>query len=421
MTTPRKPTHARYWVIVFAVALAVITYIDRVCISQAAPSIRHDLGLTPVQMGYAFAAFSWAYALFEIPGGWLGDWLGPRRVLMRVVLWWSFFTAATGWVRGLISLVATQFLFGAGEAGCFPNLTKAFTTWLPQRERVRAQGIMWMSARWGGAFTPLLVEWAIRHMSWRHAFGAFGALGVLWAAAFYPWFRDNPRDHKGVNAEELAALEGAEKLAAGHGHVPWKKLVRSRTAWMLWAQYFCLSYSWCFFITWLPTYLKEYRHLDAHYAAQLAVFPLLLGGLGCAIGGFLSPLAARWTGSVAVARRRMAYLGFVGASLLLVAHTGIRNPLWAMVVMGLAGFANDLTIPGAWGACMDVGGKFAGTLSGSMNMLGNLGSGIAPIVFGYVIQATKSCLPNFYIMAAVYLLGALCWRFIDPVTPLEET
>ena len=370
-----KPTRTRYWVIVFAVALAIVTYIDRVCISQAESDIRGELGLTPVQMGYAFAAFAWAYAIFEIPGGWLGDWMGPRRVLLRVVLWWSFFTAATGWVRGWLSLVATRFLFGAGEAGCFPNLTKAFTTWLPQPERVRAQGIMWMSARWGGAFTPLLVVWTLHYMSWRHAFEVFGAIGVFWAAAFYPWYRDNPRDHKSVNAGELALLEGAEKLASGHGDVPWKKLVSSRTVWMLWAQYFCLSYPWYFYITWLPTYLKDYRHLDPQYAARLAIFPLFFGGLGCAFGGLMSPRVTRWTGSVRAARRLAAYAGFCGASVLLLAHIGIRDPLWAMIVMGLASFANDLVMPCAWGACMDVGGKFAGTLSGSMNMMGNLAGG----------------------------------------------
>src|SRR5512136_1857682 len=203
---PLKPTRARHLVIVFAVTLAVVTYIDRVCISQAAPRMQADLGLTKVQMGYAFAAFAWAYALFEVPGGWMGDWMGPRKVLMRVVLWWSFFTAATGWVWGQVSLVVTRFLFGAGEAGCFPNLTKAFTTWLPQHDRVRAQGIMWMFARWGGAFTPPLVILTFRYVKWRTAFGVFGCLGVIWGVLFYLWFRDNPRDNKKLNAAELELL-----------------------------------------------------------------------------------------------------------------------------------------------------------------------------------------------------------------------
>src|SRR5213593_4901819 len=133
-----RPSHARYWVIVFAVTLAVITYIDRVCISKSAPLMQRDLGLTKEQMGYAFAAFGWAYALFEIPGGWLGDIIGPRKVLMRVVVMWSVFTAATGWAWNMASLAVFRFFFGMGEAGCFPNLTKAFTIWLPTVERVRA-------------------------------------------------------------------------------------------------------------------------------------------------------------------------------------------------------------------------------------------------------------------------------------------
>ncbi|HVN79154.1 MAG TPA: MFS transporter, partial [Terriglobia bacterium] len=232
-----RATHTRYWVVIFAVTLAVITYIDRVCISQAAPLMTRDLGLSAVEKGYIFSAFTLAYALFEIPGGWLGDLIGPRKVLMRIVIWWSFFTAATGWAWGFVSLLVTRFLFGAGEAGCFPNLTKAFTVWLPRHERVWAQGIMWMSARWGGAFTPLLVVWVLTYVSWRRAFGAFGAIGVIWAVFFYRWFQDNPRHHPSVNAAELALLKGYEENASGHGDVPWKKLLSSRTVWMLWIQY----------------------------------------------------------------------------------------------------------------------------------------------------------------------------------------
>jgi MFS transporter, ACS family, glucarate transporter len=204
----QPPTHVRYWVVVFAVALAIVTYIDRVCISFAAPNIRADLHLSQVQMGYAFSAFAWAYALFEIPGGFLGDWVGARRVLLRIVLWWSFFTAATGWAWSFASLAVTRSLFGAGEAGCFPNLTKTFTTWLPHHERVRAQGIMWLSARWGGAFTPPLVYLVIQVMSWRHAFELFGCIGVVWAVFFYAWYRDHPRDNRSLNQAERCAPKG---------------------------------------------------------------------------------------------------------------------------------------------------------------------------------------------------------------------
>src|SRR5262249_18355369 len=155
----------------------------------------------------------------------------------------------------------TRFLFGAGEAGCFPNLTKAFTVWLPQHERVSAQGIMWLSARWGGAFTPYLVVQVFKLMNWRHAFELFGAIGLVWAALFYAWFRDNPRQKKGLNAAELRLLSESEELGAGHAHVPWKKFIASRQVWLLCLQYFCLSYGWYFYITWLPTYLAESRRL----------------------------------------------------------------------------------------------------------------------------------------------------------------
>src|SRR5262249_28263089 len=159
------------------------------------------------------------------PSGWLGDWIGPRRVLMRVVLWWSFFTAATGWVWNLPSLLVARFLFGAGGAGCFPNLAKVFTAWLPSHERSRAVGVMWLSARWGGAFTPLLVVWVLSLVSWRTAFLIFGAIGVVWAFWFYGWFRDNPREHHAMNAAEIELLRGNEHNTHGHGKVPWKRFV----------------------------------------------------------------------------------------------------------------------------------------------------------------------------------------------------
>ncbi len=410
----------RYWVIVFAIALAVITYIDRVCISQAKSDISAEFHLNPKQMGYVFSAFTLAYALFEIPSGWLGDWLGPRRVLMRVVIWWSFFTAATGWARNYVWLLVTRFLFGVGEAGCFPNLTKIFSTWLPPEERVRAQGIMWMAARWGGALTPLLVVWVLSLISWRHAFQVFGLLGIVWALVFFWWFRDNPRDHRAVNEAELALLAGAETNAAGHGNVPWKRFLGSGTVWLLWLQYFSLSYGWYFFITWLPSYLKEGRGLAGAMQAWLAGFPLFFGGIGCIAAGFISARLNSALGSVTGTRRFLGVVGFLGAAVLMVASAYSKQPLLAMLAMGLASLSNDLTMPGSWGACMDVGGRYAGTLSGSMNMMGNLGGAVAGVVDGYILNAA----PNgwiyiFWANALVYLVGAMCWIFIDPVTPLD--
>lgn len=417
----QTPTRARYWVVFFAVTLAILSYIDRVAISQAAPVMMEDLNLTTVQMGYIFSAFAIAYALFEIPGGWMGDWMGPRKVLIRIVIWWSFFTAVTGAMWSFTSLWVARFLFGAGEAGCFPNLTKAFTTWLPDDERVRAQGIMWTFARWGGAFTPPLVIAAFAYMSWRWAFVAFGALGIVWAIFFYAWFRDNPSEHKSVNAGELALLAGNENLASGHGDVPWKKLISSRTIWLLWAQYFCLSYPWYFYITWLPTFLKErYPLLSDSERAWLAIFPLLFGGFGSLFCGFISNKVVHWTGSVRRARRLLACLGFFGAAVMLAVSIQVQPAIAVVLAMGMASFFNDLVMPGAWAACMDVGGKYAGTVAGSMNMMGNIAGFVAPVAGGYLLREfTGNWNVFLYSMAGMYLLGTFCWPFIDPVTPLE--
>jgi sugar phosphate permease len=407
-------------VVVFAVTLAVLSYIDRVAMSQAAPLISRDLGFTKSHMGAIFSAFALSYALFEIPGGWMGDWMGPRRVIMRIVLWWSFFTAATGWMWSFTSMWVCRFLFGAGEAGCFPNLTKAFTTWLPVHERVRAQGIMWSFARWGGAFTPPLFAFLFRHMTWHQVFYVFGSIGVVWAFFFYRWYRDNPKDHPSVNKAELELLGDATETASGHGDVPWRKLISRGSVWLLWIQYFLITYPWYFYITWLPTYLQEHRKLSMAESASYAVMPLLFGGFGSMISGFLTKNFAVMVGSLDRARRILGVAGFFGAASFLVVSIRLGDPLYGMIAMGFASFCNDIVMPGAWGACMDIGGKYAGTLSGSMNMMGNFAGILAPTIGGMILDKTGGDWNLFlYTMAAAYFLGGFCWPFLNSSKTLD--
>ena len=419
----------RSGILAFAATLAVITYVDRVCISQAAPFIQADLHLNASQMGLAFSAFAWAYAIFEIPGGWLGDRIGPRKVLLRIVIMWSAFTAATGYAWNTASLVVTRFFFGMGEAGCFPNLTKAFMIWLPQERRTQAQAVMWLSARWAGALTPLLVIWVMSWLSWRNTFVFFGTLGLVWAWFFRRAFRKES-DHLASGADSSAS-------------VPWRELLSAPRVWLLWAQYFCLTYGWFFYVTWLPTYLKDTRGLQLdqnpfmawlgqeigqHFSAEttkrilvaaLAGIPLLLGGVGAIVSGFAIPRIARITG-LARARRVLALIGFTGASVLLVTSVYIGDPLMAMLAMGLASFCNDLTMPVSWSTCMDVGGRFAGTVSGSMNMMGSVGAAAAPLVIGIVLDySNRNWALTFWLSGIIYFIGGLCWLGIDPVRPIE--
>ncbi len=415
------PTHTRYWVIFFAVTLSIISYFDRVCISKAAPYITDELGFSKVQMGWVFAAFSWCYALFEIPSGWLGDKIGARKVLMRIVLWWSFFTAATGWAWNLTTMIMTRALFGMGEAGCFPNITKSFMTWLTPHERVRAHGIMWLCARWGGAITPLVVAGVLEYVSWRRAFELFACFGIIWAFFFYRWYKDNPRDNPKVNAAELALMPKAEDLILGHGKIPWLKMIQSPTVWGLWIQYFCMNYPWIFYVTWLPTYLSEERHVEAGMGALLAGFPLFFGGIGSFFCGLFLPYLSRQIANVTLARRLIAMSGLLGASLMFCLFPHIGNPVLGMLILGMASFGNDLAMPPSWAACMDVGGKFAGTLSGSMNMIGNFGAAVGALAIGYILRETnQNWNIIFYVSSVVYFIGFLSWLMIDPVTPIKS-
>jgi MFS transporter, ACS family, glucarate transporter len=421
-TMSQKPTRVRYWVVVFSVTLAIITYIDRAALGLAAPGITKDLGLTKSQMGTVFVGFLLAYSLFEIPSGFLGDRLGPRSVLMRIVIWWSVFIAATGQAWNHLSLVVIQTLFGAGEAGCFPNIAKAFSVWLPRDERTRAQGIVWLSARWGGAFTPAIILILFKYVTWRTAFALFGLLGVAWAIFFYRWFRDKPSEKKGVNAAELELLRGAESHA-GHGPIPWKLFLRSPQVWLLCGQYFCLSYSWYFSITWLPTYLREARHIDPTKGefAILAGLPLFLGGIGAICSGFISKFLNRLTGSTNATRKMFGIVGLLGASTLMAASTFFANPVYAVLALALASFCNDITLPGAWASAMDVGGSFAGTLSGTMNMMGNGGGALASFLAPQILKLTgESWNAVIYVAAAVYFTGVIFWMGLDTVTPITH-
>lgn len=396
------PPRAAGGIVGFAVTLAVITYVDRVCVAQAAPLMREDLKLTKEQMGWALSIFYWTYGLFEVPWGWLADRIGAKKVLLRIVVAWSVFTALTGAARSFAVLLATRGLFGVGEAGCFPSLTKAFSERLSASERVRAQGYLWLAARWGGAFTPLLAMLLISAFSWRWAFVIFGGLGVVWALVFAFRYKDP-----------------AAERPAGHAHppVPWKLFFGSPRVWLLWAQYLFLAYGAALYVTWIPTFLATFGELSPLERALLAAPPLFFGGLGSLFCGWLLSRGA----ADARTRRHMAIAGFAGSAAMLLLSTVLPNPVWKMAALGAAGFANDLAMPPSWGACMDLGGRHAGTLSGSMNMWGSVGGGLAPLLAGYLLGWTGDNWNSiFYAAAGAYGLGLLCWFTLDSTTPLEK-
>ena len=407
-------TSARHRVTAFAISLAALAYVQRVAISQAASGIQADLHLGKAELGLIFGAFGLSYALFEVPNGLLGDRFGVRATLTRIVIAWSALTAFTGAAWSFTSLWWARFLFGAGEAGCFPNLTRMLSTWLPPQERLRAQALMWACTRWAGAVTPLLVLALVRWHGWRWAFVVLAVLGFVWAAAFFLWFRDDPAKHPAVNAEELALLQEARAVTTQQGAKQWYRSLLAVPVLILVLQYFCFSFVWYFYVTWLPSYLREARHVTETQAAAFATLPLLFGGFGSLVSGFA---AAR------ISRRRIAFGGFLCSGLLLFAVTRINSTPLAMVAMGLASFCSDLTMPISWNACVEIGKRYTATISGAMNMFGNFAGFVAPVVSGLIVAHSDSADDwnvLIYLMVGASMVAAACWLFLNPGTAHED-
>jgi len=401
-----KPTHARYWVVIFALTLAMIMYIQRVAISAAAPFITAEFHLTDTQMGWAFSVFGLSYALFEIPMGLMGDKLGVRRVLTQVVLLWSLFTALTGAAWNLISLLVIRFVFGAGEAGCFPNLTRMLSAWLPLSERIRAQALMWAFGRWGGALAPPIAFFAISQLGWRLGFVALAMLGVAWIAVFLPWFRNDPAQHKSVNAAELAMLEDSRALVLHDHGMPWYRLLMQRDIFFLGLQYFGFSYTWYFYVTWLPTWLQRVHGLTKLETAGYAMLPLLLGGVGSIVSGML-PLS--------IPRKWVAVGGFCGTGILILIIPSVPDVKLAMALMALASFSSDLTMPISWNTCVEIGKQYTATVASTMNMLGNLAGFVAPLLGGIILDHTNhNWNMVLYTMGGAAFVSATCWLFLEP-------
>jgi MFS family permease len=247
----------RHRVLAMLFLLSIITFIDRVSISLAGPRIEQELHISPQEWGWVLGVFAFSYAAFEIPSGALGDRIGPRKVLTRIVLWWSVFTSLTGLAGQFAVLLPVRFLFGAGEAGAYPNMAACIARWFPMSERSRAHGLVWMASRVGGALTPFLVIPIQMAYGWRAAFFCFGILGVIWAAVWHVWYRDSPLEKPGVTKAEIAEI-GAPPPGSRHD-LPWRVALRSANLWYIVAMYFAFGYCTFFFVSWMPTYLVKGR------------------------------------------------------------------------------------------------------------------------------------------------------------------
>src|SRR5580692_5709981 len=304
----RRPSHVRYAVLGLTVAAYMITYMDRQILAVARPVISAELHISLVMMGWITFSFRLAYALFQIPGGWLGDRFGARRALALVVTWWSIFTGLTAMAWSAVSMLVIQVFFGVGEAGAFPIATRSLSRWMRPTERGFAQGITHAGSRLGAALTPPIVVLIIARSGWRVAFLAFGGLGVIWAATWFLYYRDTPEEHRGVNDAERALIGMRKRLPA---KVPWREILRHGNLWILALMYFCYNFNLNVYNDWFPTYLHDARGMTLAKMGIYASLPLFAGTLGDLAGGWFSDHVLRRTNNVNLARRWVAIAGFL--------------------------------------------------------------------------------------------------------------
>ena len=394
----------RWAVLAFLVLLSVITYLDRVCLGLAATDIRSELGISKEGWGWVIAAFSLSYGLLEIPSGAWGDRFGHRAVLTRIVVWWSAFTALTGAVGSYPGLLATRFLFGAGEAGAYPNTAGCLGRWFRPTERARAQAAVWAASRVGGAVAPVLVVGLMGVVGWRGTFFAFGLLGVAWAAGWYAWYREPVEPPDGVAAH------------SHHAPMPWGALVRHRQVRRVVAAAFLYGWGSNFFLGWMPNYLEEGRGLTKDEITFYAALPFVFGAAGNLFGGFASDaLTARY--GPRFGRRWFGRTSLAVSALLLLAGGASGDRYTCAVLLALAYGAMDCMLPAAWANCLDIGGRFAGAVSGTMNSVVQAGGVVSSVLFGYLAGTFGWDVPIFAI-AVMVLLSGVVFGTIDPTNPL---
>lgn len=380
----------KYLVLLLLVFLSIITFLDRNAISIASVRITGDLGLSDSQFGWILTVFTISYGLLEIPSGMWGDKFGEKKVIARIVLLWSLFTMLTGVVTGFASLLIVRFLFGAGEAGAYPNAAIAVRKWFPVSERGRAQSFIWMASRIGGAITPFIVVPMQINFGWRATFYSLGLIGALWVVIWW-WLYPTPPQEKST---ELTT----EKIS-------WKQYTGDKNFWFLMIMYYCYACGVFFFISWLPRYLQNGRGITENDLAYSAALPFILAAAGCWLGGFISDILVKRIG-LNWGRKIVPVVGLTFSALVMLGATLSPNNTIAIILLALGLAFMDVTAPVSWAVAIDIGGKHSGAVTGAMNTAGLLGGTATSLGIGYLISTWGSYDIPVVILAIQLLIGA---------------
>jgi MFS family permease len=389
------------------VILGMVTFLDRINISVAGSSIMHDLQLSPSQWGWVQSAFILSYGMMQIPMGWLGDRFGHRKILAAIVLWWSLFTAFTGLAGGLASLLVIRFMFGIGEAGSSPCSTGVISRWFEKGEVGKAQGYVWAASRMGGALTPFVVIPVMMWVGWRSAFYLLGALGIVWAIVWYGYYRD--KEEKSEKCGESIVSKPTEN----------KPLNFNGQFWLLCAMYFFYAFGSWFFFSWFPTFMELGRGFDKTELTYAVAVPFIMSMLGNIAGGHLTDRLTRKYG-IKIGRKALGSTSLAVSAVCMFLAAFIPGKMAVFVFLSLCFGIFDLMLPSAWALCIDLGKQHAGTLSGAMNTAGNLGGFCCGILFGELVQQSGNYNLPLYMIAAMLIISAVLFAFINPERPLVK-
>src|SRR5262245_20505947 len=421
-----RPTRVRYGVLAFLCTLSFVLYLDRVCISQAADTIQSEFSMRNERWSYVLMAFTLAYGLFEIPTGHMGDRLGARKVLTRIVVWWSAFTMLTAACWGFWSLIVVRFLFGAGEAGAYPNAARVLARWFPPGERGRAQGLVLASGLIGGSASPALAAYLIQAFGWRAAFIAFGAVGVIWAIIFAAWFRDNPADHPAVNAAEREQI-GSDFATTGGHRIPWGLVFRHPVIWILGTIITFNAFVSYVYFSWYPKYLQAGRNVEKIESGWLATLVLAGGVVGMIWGGSVRDRIARSPAPL-VNRRVWCICALLAAAMLLAASVKFDSPRASAVCTAASFLFMSSQQASWWSSATEVSGRYVGSLFGLMNGLGVIGAMGSQFFFGWFSDFSKQLGysgrdqwdPAFLVCALGLVAAATLWLTVRHLRPVGD-
>lgn len=416
-----RATTARYEALCWLTVVAALSYLCRNAPGMAEKQIRDSLGLTLEQSGWFMGAFFWTYAICQIPSGSIAQQYGTRLSLTTFAVAWSMAAMGIGLANGFWFLVVAQLVMGVAQAGIFPAACNSIGHWIPVTQRSFACGVLTSGMQIGAILAGWLAGALVVRLGWRWMFVTLALPGFVWAIGFYIRFRDRPEQRLDVNEKEISLIRAQQAKEASDANpdnlpapVEWRSVLSNPALWLLCGQQACRAGAYNFFPSWFPTYLQEVCNFSIQTSGLLQGVVLSGTLMGSLVGGLITDWVLARTGSLRLSRSAVGATSVAICSALFFFSWLIQSPLAAVVLLASASFFAAVAGPCAFAVPIDLGGTRVPQVFGLMNMCGNIAAALCPILVGIFFQKTANWTLILPLFSAVYLVGAICWAFLDP-------